>query len=65
MTGWNLAQMDTAKPTRDLAARSLESEQGFIASYCAQHPTALYMEAIYRLYFSLPTVAKTAGPAKP
>ncbi len=58
MTGWNLAEMDAAKPSRDLKARSVDDEQAFLKSYCAAHPKALYMEAVYRLFFSLPLVAK-------
>ncbi|MGH7733743.1 MAG: hypothetical protein ACREOE_08630 [Gemmatimonadales bacterium] len=58
MTGWNLAEMDAAKPSRDLKARSANDEQEFLRTYCAAHPKALYMEAVYKLFFSLPVVAK-------
>ena len=58
MTGWNLAEMDAAKPSRDLNARSVGDEQAFLKSYCAAHPKALYMEAVYRLFSSLPWAAK-------
>ncbi|HEX4196195.1 MAG TPA: HdeA/HdeB family chaperone [Caulobacteraceae bacterium] len=53
MTGWNLAQMDASRPTVDLKARPVPDQQAFIRAYCAAHPAALYMEAVYRLYVSL------------
>jgi hypothetical protein len=53
MTGWNMAQMDVSRPTADLKSRSMEDEQVFLRTYCQLHPKALYMAAVYRLYFSI------------
>lgn len=53
MTAWNLARMDAAKATADLKARPVADQQAFLRAYCAKHPSALYMEAVSRLYLSL------------
>jgi len=58
MTGWNLALMDQHKPTADLWTPDGSDQRAFLLAYCKAHPTALFMEAVYKLRASLPTIAK-------
>lgn len=58
MTGWNLTRLQAKKPAMDLAGQTIDQQQAFLQAYCAAHPTALYMEAVYRLDFSLKPIAK-------
>ena len=55
LTGWNLTQLDSSRPTVNLNApqHPIEGMKSFIREYCGNHPAVLYMEAVYRYYFSL------------
>jgi hypothetical protein len=58
MTGWNLTRLQAKKPGMDLAGQTIDQQQALLQAYCIAHPTALYMEAVYRLYFSLKPLGK-------
>jgi hypothetical protein len=58
MTGWNLAQMNADQPTVDLNTKVLSDQRAFIKTYCAAHPTGLYMDAARQLYLSMRPAGK-------
>ena len=60
MAGQNVSLMDRKEKARDLRAKSTESQEAFIRSYCDSHPLTGYWLATLVLFETLPEFSPLA-----
>jgi hypothetical protein len=53
MSGANITEMASNRPSRDLNSKSVSDQQSFLRIYCNDHPLADFWRAVMALYASL------------
>lgn len=58
MSGLNMAAPHAGRDARNLKAITTEDQEARLRSYCDQHPSGDYIDAVIDLYVSLPRISK-------
>lgn len=56
MSGLNLQDVFMKVGYKDLGAQSLDTQKGWLRSFCDQHPLKSYADAVVHLYSTFPTL---------